>query len=381
VRWSQTENVTWKTEVPGSGYGSPCIWGNRIFLATADDDAEVQQVVSYDRAGGKKLWQTEIHRGGFMHRHSKATHANSTAACDGQRVFITFMVQEGIWLTALDLDGKILWQKKAAPFKSMHGYGPSPLLYKSLVIVPADNPGANYLAALRRDTGEAVWRTRRVDYQSYASPIVARVCGREQLVIVGPNEVTSYDPNTGGRLWHCDGPAKECATTPAYDDQRIYAAGGYPEKTLLSIRADGSGDVTSTHLVWKRKVQAAFIPSPLYHDGLLYMVNDGGLVFCFQAATGEQLWTKQLEGGFSASPVLASGNVYVPNEAGVTYVFKHGREFQLVSANDLGDGGFATPAVCGGRIYLRTSHHLYCIGKANQSYERSVAASGFAGSR
>ena len=365
VRWSQTENVVWKTEVPGLGYGSPSLWGKHIFLVTADNAAQVQYLLCYDRPSGKKLWQTEVHRGGFMHQHPKGMQANSTPACDGQRVFVTFMVQGGIWLTALDLDGKILWQKMASPFKSQHGYGASPVIYKSLVIVPADNPGTNWLTALRRDTGEVAWRVRRMDYQSYASPIVARVCGRDQLVIIGPKEVSSYDPNTGKRLWYCDGPAKEDVTTPAYDAERIYAAGGYPERNLLCIRADGSGDVTATHVVWQLKIPVANVPSPLCHDGLLYMVNDGGLLFCFEASSGKKLWTQQLDGAFSSSPVLAGGNIYLPNEAGVTYVFKYGREFQPVATNDLGDGGFASPVICGSRIYLRTRHSLYCLGKAD----------------
>jgi hypothetical protein len=365
VRWSQTENVVWKADLPGLGYGSPSLWGHRIFLATADNSAQVQYLLCYDRPTGKKLWQTEIHRGGFMLQHKKGTQANSTAACDGQRVFISFMVQGGVWLSAVDLDGKLLWQKKAAPFQSKYGYGASPVFYKSLVIVPADNPGVNYLTALRRDTGEIAWRIHRMDYQSNASAIVARVCGRDQLVITGPKEVSSYDPNTGRRLWYCDGPAKEAVTTPAYDDQHIYAAAGYPERRLFCIRADGSGDVSGTHLVWQMKTNGANVPSPLCHDGLLYMVNDNGLLFCFRAPTGEELWRKQLEGAFSASPVLAGGNIYLPNETGVTYVFQHGREFRLVATNDLGDGGFASPVICGSRIYLRTRHWLYCLGKTD----------------
>jgi len=363
LHWSSTENVLWKADVPGRGHGSPILWGDRIFLATADDRAQVQSLLCYDRRTGKLLWQTEIHHGGFMHSHPKGSHASSTAACDGSHVFITFMVQEGIWLTALDLDGKIAWQKKVLPFKSYHGYGPSPLLYKSLVIVPGDNNEHNYLAAVRRDTGELAWRIHRTDYQSFASPIVGHVCGRDQLLVNGPLEVSSYDPDTGRRLWHCDGPSKEATATIVFGKELIYAAAGYPAKNLLCIRADGSGDVTKTHVVWRMTGNATDIPSPLLQEGLFYMVTDKGTAMCIEAGTGQIVWKDRLEGGFSASPVLVGRNIFVPNEAGVTYVLKAGRSFHVLASNDLADGGFATPVICGSRIYLRTLHHLYCIAK------------------
>ena len=142
----------------------------------------------------------------------------------------------------------------------------------------------------------------------------------------------------------------------------IYASAGYPTRNLLCIRADGSGDVTGTHVVWQMKGKVAFVPSPLLDDGLLYLVDDGGVAMCFDAQTGKVAWKERLPGGFSASPVLAGGNLFLTSEAGVTYVLKTGRSFQLVATNNLADGGFATPVVDGGRIYLRTLHHLYCLG-------------------
>lgn len=364
LHWSQTENVVWKSAVPGRGHGSPCLWGNRIFLATADDQAQVQYVLGYDRRSGKQLWQTEVYRGGFMHSHPKGSHASVTPACDGQRVFAAFMGQEAIGAAALDFDGRIVWQKKVAPFKSMHGYGPSPLVYKSLVIVPADNPGPNFLTALRRDTGAVVWRIRRTDYQSFASPNVGRIAGRDQLLVMGPHEVTSYDPQSGKRLWHCEGPTKEHAATAVFDDQTVYASAGYPDKRLCAIRADGSGDVSATHVLWKRPKDGSFVPTPLVHEGLLYVVNDRGLAMCLDARSGETVWSRKLDGDFSASPVLVGDKLFVPDEAGRMYILRAGRSFELLATNDLGDGGFATPVICGSRIYLRTLHWLYCLGNA-----------------
>ena len=360
--WSETENVVWKCDVPGRGHGSPCLWGNRVFLATADDAAQTQSVLCYDRQTGRRLWETTVHSGGFMHTHPKGSHASVTPACDGQRIFVAFMVQDAVWATALDFQGKIVWQKKASPFKSLHGYGPSPLVYKSVVIIPAENPGPCVLSALRRDTGDVVWRIRRTDYQSFASPNVGHIAGRDQLIVLGPHEVTSYDPNNGRRIWFCEGPTKEQAATAVFDDRVVYASAGYPDKRLYAIRADGAGDVTATHILWKMMKDGSFIPTPLLHEGLLYVVNDRGLAMCLDAASGAAIWSHKLGEGVSASPVLVGDKIFVPDEAGRTFILRTGREFQLLGENDLKDGGFATPVIGGNRIYLRTLHHLYCLG-------------------
>jgi hypothetical protein len=364
LHWSRTENVIWKSPVPGRGHGSPCLWGDRIFLATADEKTQTQYLLSYRRATGEQLWQTAVHQGGFMHSNPKGSYASVTPACDGQRIFAAFMVKDAIKAVALDFEGRIVWQQPAAPFKSMHGYGPSPLVYKSLVIIPADNPGPNFLTALRRDTGKVVWRIRRTDYQSFASPIVGHIAGRDQLLVMGPLEVTSYNPANGERLWHCEGPTKEHAATAAFDDRTVYASAGYPDKRLCAIRADGSGDVTASHLLWRLTKNGSFVPTPLVHEGLLYVVNDRGLAMCLDAASGETVWSHKLEGEFSASPVLVGDKLFVPDESGRMYILRTGRRFELVATNDLGDGGYATPVICGSRIYLRTLHWLYCLGKA-----------------
>lgn len=365
VRWSDTENVIWKVDVPGRGHGSPCIWGDRIYLPTADDQAEAQYVLCHDRAGGDKLWQREVHSGGFMRSHRKGSHASSTPACDGQHVFIPFMIQNGIWLTALDLDGTIAWQTKLGEFKPVHGFAASPLVYKSLVIVQADSAQGSFLSAVDRGGGEVVWKIERPDYKlgSYASPTVGHVAGRDQLLTHGPYRVYSYEPATGRLLWTCDGPSELTSNTMSLGRELVYSSGGYPRKSLLAIRADGSGDVTDTHVAWTKKNNTAYVTSMLLDDDLLYMVEDGGQASCFEALTGKVIWQAELDGDFSSSPVLAGGHVYVVNEAGVVHVFKSGQKFELVATNDLFDGGFATPVICGGRIYLRTLQHLYCLGK------------------
>jgi outer membrane protein assembly factor BamB len=355
--WSETENVLWKAEVPGRGHASPCIWGNAIYIATADEGQETQSLLAYARESGDLCWTREIHRGGFMHAHSKNSQASPTPACDGERIFTAFLSGGGLWVTAVDLAGEILWQTHAGPYSSQHGYGSSPVIYKSLVIVSGDNLGQGYVTAIHRKTGEIAWRTPRENGPSYGTPVLARTGGREQLLISGQSKVVSYDPATGEENWTSPGPAEVTANTVAWNDELVFAGGGYPETAVMAIDGAGSGKV-----VWQKDFKA-YVPSPLAVGDRLFVVQDNGVARCLNAKTGEEVWTKRLGGDFTASPLLADDVIFVPDEDGLMHVFKAADRFEEIARNNLGDGGFASPAICGGRMYLRTSHHLYCIGE------------------
>lgn len=364
-QWSASENVLWQAPVPGRGHATPSVWGDRVLVATASEQDGTQSLLCFDRKTGRELWNTRIHKGTFVRMHQKNSHASATPACDGERVYVPFVIDDALHVTATDLDGKVVWQKRAGPFTSEHGYGSSPVLHESAVIVCGDSLEDGFLAALERTTGEMLWKTTRGDDANYATPIVASVAGRQQLLICGMNRVESYDPDSGQRIWLVrGGPSKVAACTMAFEGDLVFASGGYPEKEILCVRADGKGDVTDSHVVWRERQGVTYVPSPLAHDGRLYIVNDNGLVSCFDQKTGEQLWRDRLEGGFSASPILADGHLFIPNERGVLYVLEAADRFRLVATNDLGDGGFASPVICGGQIFLRTESRLYCIGES-----------------
>jgi outer membrane protein assembly factor BamB len=367
LRWSETENIVWKASVPGRGHADPTVVGNRVFLPTADEAAQVQSVLCYDRATGDLVWQVDVHQGEFESSvHSKNTQASSTIACDGQRIFAAFLNGRQIWVTALSLDGDRLWQTSAGAFQSTHGYSASPLLYGPLVIVAGDNEGGGFLAALHRETGEVVWRKRRPSVTSFASPVVHHVAGRDQLLICGGDLVVSYDPTSGDQLWSVTGTTKATVGTMVFDGDVVFASGGYPGKETLAIRADGSEQV-----VWRNN-QKSYVPSLLLHEGYVYQISDDGRAFCWKADTGEEQWRSRLGGNYSASPILAGEAIYVPSEAGETVVFRATPErFELLEKNRLGDAGFASPVICGGQIFLRTAdgrgrnrqEYLYCIGE------------------
>ena len=362
LRWSEKEHVLWRVELAGTGHATPCVFGDRIFLPAGDPATKSIWIVCLDRATGKRLWQTEVYRGPFPKVHTNNSPASATPACDGQRVYFPYQSEEAICMAAVGLGGKVAWNKAVGRYKSIQGYSASPALYKSMVIVPVDGSLGNNLVALRRSTGETAWRAPLPKgLESYASPLVAHVAGRDQLVVIGGKDTSSYDPAGGKLLWKCDGPADYCAATVAFDQDTIYATGGYPQKALLAIRADGAGDVTQTHLRWQSDKKAGYVPSPLLHRGLLYAVSDKGLMRCYDTADGRVVWEHATKAPFYSSPVLVGERIYVFDREGKGYIIKAGRQFKLLATNELPDGVFATPVILDGRIYLRTLKDFYCL--------------------
>ncbi|MCA9114718.1 MAG: PQQ-binding-like beta-propeller repeat protein [Planctomycetaceae bacterium] len=370
VKWTEDENIVWKASVPGRGHSAATVVGENIFLATADEQAEEQSVLCLNRADGKQKWQTTISTGGFPptgQMHAKSTHATCTVACDGRQVYVVFLHHQALTVTALDLDGKKVWEKEVGPFDSKFGYAPSPALLDNFVYVAGDHQAGGYVAALHRDSGEIVWLKKRPAVATYSSPVVAEVAGKNQLLISGAEKVTSYDPATGGQLWEVDGTAEATCGTLVWEDGVVFASGGYPQRETLAVKADGSAEV-----VW-RNDQKAYVPSMIVSDGSLYAVSDNGVAYCWDATTGTEQWKSRLDGDVSASPVLAAGNIYVPNESGKCSVFRATPEkFELVAENQLGNETFATPSICGGKIYIRAAsgygenrkETLYCIGSS-----------------
>ncbi|MEO8495303.1 MAG: PQQ-binding-like beta-propeller repeat protein [Planctomycetota bacterium] len=368
VTWSESENVVWKVPVPGRGHSSPTIVGDRIFLTTADEPSQTQAVLAFDRQTGKQLWMTPISKGGFPETHRKNTHATPSVASDGERLFVSFHHHAGIQVSALSLDGKQLWQRtigKYDPQQYKYGYAPSPMLYKSLVLIAADYEGGGWLAALDGKSGTTKWQVARSRKLSFSSPVVAHVAGRDQLLISGTEQVASYDPTTGRQLWATPATTMATCGTMVWDGDLVFASGGYPKSETVCVRA------TDGQLVWRNE-QKCYEQSMLAAGGYVYAVNDGGIAYCWRASDGAQMWTSRLAGGaVSASPTLANGNIYAANEAGTIYVFKaQPTRFELVARNQLGQEAFASPTICDGRIYLRVAadtesgrrETLYCIG-------------------
>lgn len=365
--WSKTENVIWKIPVPGRGHASPTVVGDRIYLPTADEKAETRSVLCFDRATGEKLWERELHRGAMEKKgNKKSSQASSSVACDGQRLFVNFLHDGAMHTSALDLDGKIVWQKKVVEFATHQGFGSSPALHGELLYVTADSKHGGLIAALHRGSGEIFWKDGRPKDPNYASAVVLKVAGREQVLLSGCDLVSAYDPPSGRKLWEVKGATTECVTTMVTDGERVFVSGGYPRNHVQAVVADGSGKTA-----WENTARV-YVPSMIVRDGYLYASQDGGVAICWKSDTGEKMWEKRLGGTFSASLILVGDTLWATNEAGQTFLFKAKPEdYEAVAENKLGDEVYATPVVCGDRIYHRVAElsggarqeYLYCLGK------------------
>ncbi len=364
--WSETENIVWQSPIPGRGHGSPIVVGDAVFLPTSDESSGSQSVLCFDRATGKERWRREVHPDGGMRKNAKSTAASSTIACDGERLYINFPNRDAVYTTALSLDGHPVWQTKISDYVIHQGYGSSPFLYRHLVLVSADNKGGGAIAGLDRKTGEIVWRKERPATPNYPSPIVLHVAGRDQLLMTGCDLVSSFDPLTGDKLWEIPGATTECVTSTVTDGTHIFTSGGYPKNHMSGVVADGSGKIA-----WENG-DRVYVPSFVIRDGYLYGVMDAGVAACWKSDTGKEVWKARLKGNFTSSPVLVGDVIYASNESGETFLFAATpEEYRPLGANRLGDAMFATPTICGGRIYLRVVKHegdqpreyLYCVGK------------------
>lgn len=368
LAWGETVNVIWKAAVPGRGHASPTVVGDFVYLPTADEKQQLQSVLCFARATGKLVWKTDVHSGKLEQKsNKKASQASSTIACDGHRLFVNFVNQGAVFTTALDLQGRQKWQTRISGYVTHQGYGSSPALYKDLVIVSADNKGGGAIAALNRETGAVVWKHARPKKPNYPSPVILHVAGRDQLLFTGCDLVSSYDPVSGRKLWEIPGATTECVTSTVTDGQRIFTSGGYPKNHLSGVEADGTG-----RIVWENAVRV-YVPSLVVHQGHLFGVTDNGVATCWNPATGKTLWQSRLGGEFTSSPLLVGDLIYATNEGGQTFVYKaQVSGFELVAENRLGQEVYATPAICGGRIFTRVAYHnagareetLYCLGVA-----------------
>jgi len=381
VKWSPTENIAWRVAIPGKGHSSPVVWDNKVFLTTCLPEKEQRLLLCLDQRTGKKLWQKVVLNSPLETIHPLNSRASSTPATDGQHVFVTFMKADDrkipapnvgtqrlitpgkIIVAAYDLDGEQKWKINVGDFISAHGFNTCPVLFEDLVIINGDHDGDAYLVALERKTGRERWRIERENKtRSYATPIIREIGGRTQMILSGSLCVASYDPHNGKRHWIVDGPTEQFVASMVYNGEYVFVTAGYPERHILAIRPDGSGNVTDTHVAWRTNRGAAYVPSPIFAGPYLLVVADSGIASCFNAKTGKRHWMERLPGGHSPSTVSADGLVYFTSDRGVTTIVRPGKMFNIIARNELGEQISASPAISQGQIFLRTHQHLYCIG-------------------
>ncbi len=367
TQWSETSNVVWKTKVPGKGHSSPLVAADKIFLTTSDVDEGTQSVLCFDRDSGQQIWSKVVNQGELTEEiHQKNTHASPTVAIHGDLVFALFNNHGKQTLTALNFDGVVAWEKSLGEYKSKYpfGVGASPIVYEDLVIVPHENEIDSKMVALDVRTGETKWTAPR-EHTSYSTPVVAKVNDEDQLLISGRSSIASFNPEDGKQNWSVPAKWEVTCATMVWDQERVYASGGYPVRQTIAVTRDGSKKV------WEAPVKS-YEQSMIVVGDHLYSMSDRGVIFCFDSATGEVAWKERFKGPVSASPIYANGNLYFTAENGKTIVIKADpSEFQVVAKNQLGTRAFASFALVENKIITRVGDNstgeyqewLYCLGE------------------
>jgi outer membrane protein assembly factor BamB len=392
LRWSETENVKWKTPVHGKAWSSPVVWGGQVWLTTATEDGHELFVVGADRESGRiirdqKLF--EVEKPQFCHQFN--SYASPTPVVEEGRIYVTF----GSPGTACvdTRTGKVLWERRDFICNHYRGAGSSPILYGDLLIMNFDGSDHQFAVALDKRTGTTVWRTERsIDFQdlgpdgkpqtegdlrkAFSTPHVGMLEGKPVLISSGAKAHYAYDPLTGEELWRVEERTSHSAgTRPVIGRGLIFIPTGWSTGELLAIHPGNKGEVidanaaapdnpgSALRVVWKSKRNVPKKPSLLAVGDLLFSIEDGGVAGCLDAKTGAEVWRERVGGNYSASPVAAEGRIYFLSEEGKATVIAAGREFHVLAENKL-DGGFmASPAIAGKALFLRTRTHLYRIEK------------------
>jgi len=372
----------WRTQLPGEGHASPIVWNDRVFTVASIAESGERVLLCLDRSNGRILWQTPVIKSPLEKKHGLNSHASSTPATDGERVFTAFLeisaaVQnepgrkqhvtpgEAV-VSAHDFNGKVVWQKRVGRFSSTHGFCSSPILFKDKVIVNCDHDGDGYIVALARADGRELWRIDRPNKtRSYCAPIIRELAGRTQMVLSGTKCVTSYDPNDGRLLWIIDGPTEQFVASIVYNDRAglLFMTGGFPEHHILAIRPDGSGNVTDSHVAWHVVNKGvSYVPSPIAEGDYFLVVSDSGIGHCFDAKTGRIVWAERM-GEHHASLVSAEGRVLFISDRGDARLVKPGERYELRAQGALDEKVFASPALSEGQIFVRGDKTLSCLGE------------------
>ena len=361
TRWPADDHEGWRIPIPGKSDAAPCLWGDYVFLFSADPGSRRVSILCNNRSDGHLAWRTQLHVSAAHETAVGDFRVFVTPVCDGRNVYAVTSFDGQLWVTAVNLDGKIVWQHAAGPYDIGAGYRSSPILFKSLVIVAADRAAGSYLAALHRQTGEIIWRVKRPDGESFGTPAIATIAGRAQLVLGGRKSVHSYDPATGEFIWLCRTQAERCSNSVAFDTEHVYASGPGPNTGLVCIKADGRGDITASHLVWQIPGITGEFASPVYHDKSLYVLADDGRLSCVRTDAGKVEWTRQLDGHFVASPVIAGKFLLCVSRSGKVCFVQTGIPGLPAIENMLAGHIDVAPIIAGDSIYIRTSRYLHRI--------------------
>ena len=374
TKWSAISNIIWKTAVPGAGWSSPIIFGDRVFVTTATEEGASFHLLCFDRKTGAILWDRQVLRQEPGQKQRLNSFASSTPVTDGKNVYIVAF--DGS-IAAVSMEGETVWMNRDFEYFSEHGLGVSPILYKELLIVAFDpsSSGADpklgwqkpwdkaVILALDKNTGKVRWEGRRgLSRIAHVSPQILSVSGKDQLISSAGDAIQGFNPATGERIWTVSSPGEGVVPSVVVGEGLIFTASGFGDSAIRVVRVGGKGDVTTTHIAWESAEDVPKIPSMLYVKPHLYLLTEAGVAKCLKAATGKVIWRERLGDRCSASPVWADGKIYFLSDKGTTTVISDGAEFKVLAKNELNENCKASPAISQQLIFIRSVEHLYCIG-------------------
>jgi outer membrane protein assembly factor BamB len=360
--WGRDRGLCWSVDLPGEGHSSPIVSGTSVFVTAALGSGHERALLRLDAATGRLLWARTVARSRDLEsRHSENSHVSSTPATDGRAVYTSNYESGRAHLAAVDYEGRILWSATPVAYRAMHGYHHNPLLLDGQLVLSFDQLAEAAVIALDAGTGRPRWRVPLPnDDCSNVAPFPARAEGRTLVVTVGNDVTRAIDPRDGRVIWKAAGPTRYCVAGVAYGSGLVFVNGGYPDRRSLAFRLDGA---TGQAPAWESRRGTTYVPSPVYHGGHFFAVNDGGLATAWDARTGTVKWQQRLGGRHRASLVLAQGLLYATDDDGVTTVFQASpARYQEVARNDVGELVYATPAISDRRIFIRTKGRLHAVG-------------------
>ncbi len=365
------KDYKWKQKLPGEGHGSPTLWGEKLFVVSADKRTATRSLICLNAATGKPAWETKI-ESNTHHLHKFNHYGTCTPAVDADRVYVYAGSDKNTRVIAFDHDGNEQWSADLGSFDGNHGPSTSPMLYKDMVIVTHDQIADGAVIALNQKDGKPRWRLDRkgaTNGTSYGVPVIYKdASGQDQLIVASKgNGVTGINPDNGKQLWEMGNlMTLRSVAGPVIGQNVLFAqcGSGGGGKGFVAVEPPSAGGKPA--LKWKLTREIPYVPTPLVYDGHLYYITDGGHAYCKNPKTGKDLWKSRVGDrlGFFGSPVCVNGHIYAISKDGKCVVIKASpKAFELVSVNDLGESSYATPAVANGRMYLRTLTHVICVGK------------------
>ncbi|MCA8986740.1 MAG: PQQ-binding-like beta-propeller repeat protein [Planctomycetaceae bacterium] len=363
VQWTE-QDYAWSVDLPGLAHSSPVVWDNHLFVTTGLNDGSVRRIICLDPATGAEKWQRDLTLN-TVHLHNKNSYASGSPVTNGEFVVASFADAGQMIVACWTMNGDQVWTQNLGEFISQHGPSCSPVIHNQLVIVPKDMMGPSAVYGLDLKTGKIVWETER-EYRrtSYACPIIrTRADGVEEVICVaGMMGISGLNVQTGEMIWRTESFPERTVGSPVLCGDHVIAisgAGG-KGKNFFSAPLDQKGDVPVS---LKLTRQIPYVPTPIYKDGMLYMILDVGIASCIDAKTGEEVWTERLGGNFSGSPIWMEDRIYTIDEDGTVIVLSAGKTFQELGRVPLNDLCYSTPVVANGRLFLKTASKLHCLAK------------------